>query len=143
LASQDCLKRNGEHHEGPNATVSGPSWFATNSCPTLSRETELYAGHPERSDGFERHQHREFTLMRRMVVPEHPVPMQADPFRLGQVLRKVRQNAITHTPPTGQISSTLRVDGNTSVISVVDTGRSIPADQRPLIWIAFPRRSIT
>lgn len=75
----------------------------------------------------------------RMVVPEHPVHMRADPFRLAQVLRNVLQNAITHTPPSGRISATLRVDGNTSVIEVADTGRGIPADQLPLIWDRFSR----
>ncbi|MFY7920963.1 MAG: sensor histidine kinase [Gemmatimonas sp.] len=75
----------------------------------------------------------------RMVVPEHAVRMQADPFRLAQVLRNVLQNAITHTPPTGRISATLRVDGNSSVIEVADTGRGIPADQLPLIWDRFSR----
>jgi two-component system sensor histidine kinase BaeS len=75
----------------------------------------------------------------RMVVPEQSVRMQADPFRLAQVLRNVLQNAITHTPPTGRISATLRVDGNSSVIEVADTGRGIPADQLPLIWDRFSR----
>ena len=75
----------------------------------------------------------------RMVAPEHSVRVHADPFRLAQVLRNVLQNAITHTPPAGRISATLRSDGDMCVIEVADTGRGIPADQLPLIWDRFSR----
>ncbi len=75
----------------------------------------------------------------RVVIPENDVLVHADPRRLAQVLRNVMQNAVTHTPRDGQITASLRRDGNAAVIEVADTGRGIPADQLPLIWDRFYR----
>lgn len=75
----------------------------------------------------------------RFVAPDHDVVVQADPRRLAQVLRNVLQNAITHTPPDGQITVALRDEGPLVVIAVADTGRGIPAEQLPLIWDRFYR----
>jgi signal transduction histidine kinase len=75
----------------------------------------------------------------RFVAPDTDVVVQADPRRLAQVLRNVLQNAITHTPPDGQITVALRGEGALVVIEVADTGRGIPAEQLPLIWDRFYR----
>lgn len=57
-----------------------------------------------------------------VALPEQPIVCHADPLRLGQVLSNLLSNAIKYTPPRGTITLKARLEGNTAVLCVKDTG---------------------
>ena len=65
--------------------------------------------------------------------------IEADPERIGQVLRNLINNAVTHTPPGGEIIVSARNDGPDIEVSVHDTGVGIAAEHLPLVFERFYR----
>ncbi|MDQ3930785.1 MAG: ATP-binding protein, partial [Chloroflexota bacterium] len=63
----------------------------------------------------------------------------ADPDRIGQVLRNLLRNAITHTPHGGEVRVVARLAGGQVEVSVRDTGRGIPSKHLPHIFERFFR----
>ena len=63
--------------------------------------------------------------------------MVADERRLKQVVFNLLSNAITYTPPRGNVSLEAKREGDQIVITVSDTGVGIPADARERIFQAF------
>lgn len=62
-----------------------------------------------------------------------------DSQRIGQVLRNLLDNAITHTPKGGAITVAARpIQGHVEV-SVIDTGEGIPAEHLPNVFERFYR----
>jgi PAS domain S-box-containing protein len=61
-------------------------------------------------------------------VPSEPLPMDADPTRIAQVVSNLLNNAAKYTPPGGRISLKVRVEGREAVLSVTDSGIGIAAD---------------
>ena len=57
-----------------------------------------------------------------------------DSHRIGQVLRNLLENAVTHTPPGGAITVTAQQQGNWVEVGVADTGEGIPAEDLPNIF---------
>ncbi len=57
-------------------------------------------------------------------VPEK-IPMRADASRLAQALQNLLANAARYTPPGGEVSLTVQVDGASCVTLVSDTGQGI------------------
>ena len=55
-------------------------------------------------------------------VPSAPVPLDADPHRLEQVITNLLNNAAKYTPPGGRIWLESRVQGEVVVLTVGDTG---------------------
>ena len=62
-----------------------------------------------------------------------------DAARFGQILRNLLQNAITNTPPDGEIVVRVRQIGDNVVTTVRDSGRGIPEEHLAHIWRRFHR----
>jgi PAS domain S-box-containing protein len=58
-------------------------------------------------------------------LPPQPLPMDADPTRVAQVVSNLLNNAAKYTPETGRIALKVEVEGNEAVLSVTDTGIGI------------------
>jgi signal transduction histidine kinase len=65
--------------------------------------------------------------------------VEADAERIGQVLRNLVSNAITHTPPGGEISIHTRAINGEVLVSVDDTGEGIEEQHLPYIFERFYR----
>jgi PAS domain S-box-containing protein len=61
-------------------------------------------------------------------IPSEPLPMDADPTRIAQVVSNLLNNAAKYTPPGGRIALKVRVEGQDAVLSVTDTGIGIAPD---------------
>jgi PAS domain S-box-containing protein len=71
------------------------------------------------------------------VVPEHPVPVEIDTVRIGQVIANLIQNACRFTPPGGELRLTLACEGHEAVVRVSDTGAGIPEAELARIFELF------
>jgi signal transduction histidine kinase len=72
-------------------------------------------------------------------VPFDLAPVPADPERLGQVLRNLIENAITHTPAEGRIEIRAHLLGGEVEVLVSDTGSGIAPEHLPFVFERFYR----
>ncbi|MDY7021088.1 MAG: ATP-binding protein [Cyanobacteriota bacterium] len=61
----------------------------------------------------------------------------ADQRRIQQILSNLLSNAIKFTPENGQVTLRVRVDGDTAIFQIEDTGIGIPKEQQPLLFEKF------
>ncbi|MBX5483918.1 MAG: response regulator [Myxococcaceae bacterium] len=80
-------------------------------------------------------EHRQHTL--EILLPEEPIPVDADPARLEQVVTNLLNNAARYTEPGGNITLRGWVDGGEACISVKDTGVGIPHDMLRRVFDLF------
>ncbi|HZN47048.1 MAG TPA: ATP-binding protein, partial [Ramlibacter sp.] len=66
-----------------------------------------------------------------------PLPMEADPTRLAQVVSNLLNNAAKYTPPGGRIALKVWVDGPQAVLSVTDTGIGIASEALTKVFEMF------
>jgi signal transduction histidine kinase/ActR/RegA family two-component response regulator len=66
-----------------------------------------------------------------------PLPLDADPTRLAQVLSNLLNNAAKYTPPGGRIVVSAAAEGDEIVVRVRDTGIGIPAHMLPRVFDMF------
>ena len=75
----------------------------------------------------------------RVDLPPGLPKIEADPERVGQILRNLLSNAIRHTPVGGEIFVRAWVDEDEIHVSVRDSGEGIAAEHLPNIFERFYR----
>ena len=76
----------------------------------------------------------------RSTVPDDLPAADADATRIREVLENLVSNAIRYTPAGGSVTVDARRDGAEAIaVSVVDTGRGVPADELPRLFERFHR----
>ncbi|MBE3026209.1 diguanylate cyclase [Janthinobacterium sp. BJB1] len=70
-------------------------------------------------------------------LAEEPLPLDADPTRLAQVLGNLLNNAAKYTPAGGHIALRAVRDGNEALIEVKDSGVGIPAESIATVFDMF------
>jgi len=70
--------------------------------------------------------------------PDLP-PVRMDPYRIGQVLNNLLENALRHTPEGGRVVVSARQEDSTLRVAVEDTGPGIPPEHLPHIFERFYR----
>lgn len=73
------------------------------------------------------------------VEPSPQLLVQADPQRITQVLRNLLVNAVTHTPPEGEIKVRAGRHNEQAQVSIKNTGPGIPLEDLPHIFDRFYR----
>ena len=69
----------------------------------------------------------------------HPVAIEGDADRLGQVLRNLLGNALRHTPTGGRVSVGVRARDTRAIVEVTDTGTGIDSADLPHVFDRFYR----
>ena len=77
-------------------------------------------------------------VLLRADVPE-TLAVNADRERVGQVLRNLLTNAVTHTPEGGEVSVTARASGGAVEVAVRDTGPGIAPEHLERVFDRFYR----
>ena len=72
-------------------------------------------------------------------VPSDLPLVEADPQRVGQILRNLLTNAIKHTPPEGKVYVCARVHAQEVEVVVEDTGVGIASEHLPNLFKRFYR----
>jgi signal transduction histidine kinase len=72
-------------------------------------------------------------------LPDELPPVIADQRRVTQILHNLINNAITHTPPNGEVRISAEVFPNELEIFVTDTGEGIDAEHLPYLFERFYR----
>ncbi|MDB5960819.1 MAG: hybrid sensor histidine kinase/response regulator [Massilia sp.] len=70
-------------------------------------------------------------------MPDEPLPLDADPLRVAQVIGNVLNNATKYTPRGGRITVSARRDGAFAAIAIADTGVGIPPEARASVFEMF------
>jgi signal transduction histidine kinase len=74
-----------------------------------------------------------------LQIPEAPVPLYCDAFRIEQVLNNLVSNAIKYSPNGGRVQIGVESDSGCAVFKVTDEGMGIRDEDRPLVFEPFRR----
>jgi len=74
-----------------------------------------------------------------LVVDPEPGPVIGDPTRLRQLVTLLLDNAIRHSPPTGEVRVAVRSAGDVVRLSVEDQGHGIRPEDLPRVFDRFWR----
>lgn len=106
---------------------------------TLVRQPVFMAKIVEQSVAMFRPQANAKRLTLLVDLPPDLPPADADPERIGQVLRNLLDNAIAHTPRDGEVAVIARKINQEVMVSVHDTGTGIAPEHLPHIFDRFYR----
>jgi two-component system CheB/CheR fusion protein len=70
-------------------------------------------------------------------LPPYPVQLDADPLRLNQALSNLLTNAIKYTPPGGRIRLQVKLEGSHVLLSVIDNGVGMKAQDIGRVFEMF------
>ena len=70
-------------------------------------------------------------------MPDHPVYTHADQDAITQVVYNLTDNAVKFCPEGGALSVAVREGNNKLYLSVSNSGKTIPADELPLVFERF------
>ena len=70
-------------------------------------------------------------------ITDEPLPMDADPVRIAQILSNLIANAAKYTDPGGKIDLVMQREGSTGVVHVCDNGIGFPADFQRRLFTLF------
>jgi PAS domain S-box-containing protein len=70
-------------------------------------------------------------------VPDEPLVLDADPVRLAQVFANLLNNSAKYTPPGGEITVKVSIDGAMAVVCVADNGEGIPRQMLQRVFNMF------
>jgi PAS domain S-box-containing protein len=79
----------------------------------------------------------------KLIAPQDPIHVEADPTRLAQVFGNLLNNAAKYTEEGGRIDLEIRGEAKEAVISVRDNGMGIPADLLPRVFDLFTQSDRT
>jgi PAS domain S-box-containing protein len=72
-----------------------------------------------------------------VVLPDHPLYVDADVTRLSQVFANLLNNAAKYTPPRGRITIAVTASDEHAVVSIRDNGIGIPREMLPRVFEMF------
>ncbi|WP_170162342.1 PAS domain-containing protein [Caldimonas tepidiphila] len=70
-------------------------------------------------------------------LPDEPLPLDADPTRIAQVLSNLLNNAAKYTPSGGRIRLSVSREGEQVLVAVTDTGIGLPAQALSTVFQMF------
>ncbi len=82
-------------------------------------------------------------VLLRVILPDAPVLVDADPVRLAQIFGNLLNNAMNYTDRGGQIEVAVRRVADEAIVSVADTGVGIPKDKLPHVFDLFVQGDAT
>jgi signal transduction histidine kinase len=74
-------------------------------------------------------------------LPEEPIPLSCDPARMEQVLHNLVSNALKYSPTGSRVDLILAREGEEAVLSVVDRGIGMSAEDVRHLFMPFRRAS--
>lgn len=85
----------------------------------------------------EKAKNRQIEIINDLQIKSNHNLFTGDYNRILQILFSLLENAIKFTPNGGKVTLKIRVDQNTVILQVKDTGIGIPDDQKPLLFEKF------